>query len=127
MKRSVIALTVALVLGVTALALAHAVVLWAYVEDGRLYVEAFFSSGKKVKNAEVVVLDAEGKQLLSGKTNDQGLVDFPAPPRQALTIKLELSHGHQAEFKIKPEDYDPPPELSPTPAETPASTSSSGT
>jgi nickel transport protein len=94
-----------MVLAVAALAFAHAAVLWAYVEDNHVYVEAFFMGGKKVLNGRIVVVDAEGKKLLEGKTNEEGKFDFPPPIMDEMTILLLLDKAHRSEFKIKKEDF----------------------
>jgi len=89
-------------------ALAHAVSLWAYVEDGRVYVEAFFSDGTKVNNGPIHVLSADEQVLLEGKTDKEGKFEFDPPAKQDMIILLRLDGGHHAEFKLKKADFDPP-------------------
>ena len=120
------------ILAAAAIALAHSVVLWAYVENNHVYVEAFFSDGARVINGRIVVLDAEGKKLLEGTTDEQGNFDFDPPIRDDMTILLLIDAGHRAEFKIKKSDFEtadpestpstdasPVPQPSPTPTPTP--------
>jgi hypothetical protein len=47
--------------------MAHSMVLWAYMEKGHVYVEAYSSSGAKIMKGNIIVLDAGGKKLLEGK------------------------------------------------------------
>ena len=96
----------AVILGVASTAIAHAVSLWAYVEKGHVYVEAFFSDGTKVQNGPIVVVDAKGKKLLEGKTDKEGKFDFVSPVKEDITILLRLGGGHRAEFKLKAKDFE---------------------
>ncbi|MCF6238039.1 MAG: hypothetical protein L3J79_04365, partial [Candidatus Marinimicrobia bacterium] len=53
-----------LFLSVFASAYAHSVVLWCYVENNLVNVEAFFGGGvKKVQHGKVMVVDKNGKKL----------------------------------------------------------------
>lgn len=111
-----------------AVTFAHAAILWAYVENNHVYVEAFFSDGAKVKNGRILVLDSEGKILLEGKTDEEGKFDFAPPIQDDMTIQLLIDRGHKAEFKLKKSDFQageettPASAASPTPAPEPSPT-----
>ena len=94
-----------IVLAITASAYAHSAVLWCYVENDRVYVEAFFMGGNKIQNGKIVIVDNSGKKLLDGMTNTQGLFDFVPPVRDDMTIVLKLDAGHSAEFKLTKQDF----------------------
>jgi len=109
-----------MILASAALAFAHAAVLWAYVENNHVYVEAFFMGGNKVKNGRIVVVDAKGKKLLEGKTDEEGNFDFAPPVMDDMTILLRLDKAHGSEFKIKKEDFEQDQKCAEEPAESPA-------
>ena len=71
MKRiqKIIILTALHILLLFFLASAHSIILWAYVEKGKVYVEAFTQDGAKIKSAKLVVVDKAGKIILEGKTD----------------------------------------------------------
>jgi len=84
---------------------AHAAVLWCYVENDKVYVEAFFMGGKKVQNGQIYVVDAGGNKILEGKTNTEGLFNFTPASKDALKIILKLDTGHGSEFEITKQDF----------------------
>jgi nickel transport protein len=86
-------------------AFAHSPVLWCYVEDGRVHVEAFFMGGAKIQNGKIYVVDKDGNKLLEGKTNEKGLFDFVSPVKDDITILLRIDSGHSADFTIKKQDF----------------------
>lgn len=91
---------------VAASAYAHSVVLWCYVENNRVNVEAFFGGGaKKVQNGKVMVVDKNGKKLLEGVTDKKGLFSFDPPVQDDMTIVLEVDSGHQTTFKLTKQDF----------------------
>jgi len=100
---SLITLFTALV--IAASAYAHAAVLWCYVENNKVYVEAFFMGGKKVQNGQIYVVDAEGKKILEGKTDEQGLFNFDPPIKDYMKIILQLDEAHGSEFELTKEDF----------------------
>ena len=94
-----------LVLAVAAVAWAHATILWCYVENHRVYVEAFFMGGNKVQNGKITVLDKEGNTLLEGVTDKEGLFNFKPPFEDDMTIVLEIDQGHGADFELTRQDF----------------------
>jgi len=106
-------------------AAAHGVSLWAYCEDGKVYVEAFFSNGNKVQGGQLIVLDSKGDQLLTGTTDDQGKFDFEPPVIDDLKIILIAGEGHGAEFELPKDELQqaaPQPTPQATPQQTPQET-----
>ncbi len=82
-------------------ALAHKVSVFAYVEDGQLFVEGYFADGKKAMNSDVAVYDDSGALLFEGKTDDQGVLIFPVPATGSdLRISLNAGGGHKGEYVI---------------------------
>jgi len=94
-----------LMLAIAASAYAHAVVLWCYVENDHVYVEAFFMGGNKVQKGKIIVVDKNGKKLLEGITNKQGLFNFVPPIRDEMTIILKVDSGHGSDFTLTKQDF----------------------
>ncbi len=107
MKRTptIIILTALQILFFFFIAFAHSVILWAYVEKGKVYVEAFTQDGTKIKNAKIVVVDKAGKNLLEGKTDAEGKFNFDPPVKDEMTIVMVINDAHKAEFKLTAEDF----------------------
>ena len=85
----------------TSQAWAHKVNLFAYVEGGTVYTESYFPDGKKVEGGTIEVLDTSGKKVLEGKTDAQGIFNFPLPKKEDLTIMLDATMGHKNSFILK--------------------------
>lgn len=88
-----------------AIAYAHATVLWCYVENNVVFVEAFFMGGNKVQNGKIFVVDKDGKKLLEGITDKEGLFKFVPPVQDDITIVLRIDTGHGADFKLTKQDF----------------------
>ena len=85
-------------------ALAHKVNLLAYVEGDKIYTESTFPDGSKVEGGLIEVYDSQGKKLLEGKTDKDGLFSFKIPKKDNLTIVLTGSMGHKTTYSLKKED-----------------------
>jgi nickel transport protein len=81
-------------------ALAHKVTIFAWVEGDTVFTESKFSGGKRAVNAQVIVFDIQGKQLLEGKTDHNGEFSFKIPKIADLRIVLNAAMGHKAEWTI---------------------------
>jgi nickel transport protein len=95
------------VIGFDMPAFAHKVILFAWVEGDTVYTQSKLNSGKRVKNASVIVFDSYGNKLLEGKTDKNGQFSFKIPKKTALNVVLKASMGHMAEWKIPIEEIDP--------------------
>lgn len=108
MQRKLGALSLATVLLATVLQpaslLAHDVALWAEVRDNRVWVEAYDTEGSGVRDARLLVEDADGKLLLEGKTDQKGQFDFAPPNKNEMILKLEMDAHHKSRFTLKAED-----------------------
>ena len=85
-------------------ALAHKVTVFAWVEGDTVLGESKFSGGKKAQNAEIIVWDTNGNELLRTRTNKKGEFSFPIPEKTAMRIELIASMGHKAEWTIPLEE-----------------------
>ena len=94
-----------MILAAASMVYAHAASLWAYVENDRVYVEAFFLGGAKVQNQRIVVLNEAGKKLLEGQTDKEGKFDFSPPIKDYMKILLLIDKAHGSDFEITKEDF----------------------
>ena len=83
---------------------AHKVTIFAWVEGDTVHTQSKFSGGKRAQNSTVVVYDKEGKQLLEGKTDENGEFSFKVPKKTDLMVALKASMGHLAEWTIPVEE-----------------------
>ncbi len=81
-------------------ALAHKVLVFAWVEGERIHTESKFPGGRKVRFGKISVLDGEGTKLLAGETDENGNFSFDAPGPSPLTVVLKAGEGHGATWKI---------------------------
>jgi nickel transport protein len=86
---------------------AHRVNIFAWVEGDTVRVECKYPDGTKVHEGTIRVFDSGGKELLNGKTNDQGEFAFKVPKQDDLKIVLEAGMGHRAEWKLSKQDLTP--------------------
>jgi len=93
-------LTAIILIGSHVPALAHKVMIFAWVEGDTVFTESKFSGGKKVINAPVVIFDKDGKKLLEGKTDNKGEFFFKIPKVTDLRIVLNAAMGHKAEWTL---------------------------
>jgi nickel transport protein len=75
--------------------------IFAWVEGDTVFTESKFSGGKKVMNAQVLVFDKGGEQLLEGKTDNKGKFSFKVPKLTDLRIVLNAAMGHKAEWTVQ--------------------------
>lgn len=95
-----------LLLLLTKAAFSHAVILWAYVENGEVHVEAFTPKGTQIKDARLVIVDKSGTPLLEGTTDDEGKFTFVPPVKDEMTIVMVIDNAHKTEFKLLPGDFE---------------------
>ena len=97
-------LTIVVLTGSHVPALAHKVMIFAWVEGDTVFTESKFSGGKKAVNAPVVIFDKDGKKLLEGKTDNKGEFSFKIPKVSDLRIVLDAGMGHKAEWTVPESD-----------------------
>lgn len=105
-------LLVLLVLGAFSTpARAHRVLVFAFAEGDTIHTESKFIPDTPVRQGKVMVLDAKtGKELLTGKTDDQGKFSFKIPAQVAaekmdLRVITEAAMGHRGEWLLKAANY----------------------
>lgn len=75
--------------------MAHKVMVFGYVEDGKVKTISKFSGGKKVQGGKIRVFDEDGRELLQGVTDENGEFTFDIPSKKGLKIELEAAMGHK--------------------------------
>lgn len=85
-------------------ALAHKVNIHAYVKGDTVFTESYFPDGKKIEGGTIEVYDSQGKKLLEGTTDKDGLFSFKIPKKDDLNIVLIATTGHKNAFLLKKED-----------------------
>ena len=88
-------------------AYAHKVYLFAWAEGDMIHTESYFSGNKKVRDGTIKVYNTEGKELVTGKTDENGEFSFKIPEIADLRIVLESSMGHGAEYLFKKSEFSP--------------------
>ena len=94
----------AFIMGTAASALAHRVNIFAWTEGDQVVAECGFNGGNKVKQGQVVVVDAAtGTKLVEGLTDDQGVYRFPvsaAGKAHGVRIVIKAGEGHQNDWTM---------------------------
>jgi nickel transport protein len=76
---------------------AHKVNMFAFAEGNQVFVEGYFSDGKRARNSEVIVYGSDGERLVRGVTDDEGAYTFDIPSQSDLRITLNAGMGHMTE------------------------------
>jgi nickel transport protein len=84
---------------------AHKITVFAWVEDGVIYSESRFASGKNAIKCAITVMDEKGLVIQQGVTDAEGKYSFKIPENidSGLLIELVAGTGHKATWTI-PED-----------------------
>jgi len=84
--------------------LAHKVNMFAYSDGIEVFVEGYFTDGKKPKNSEIKVFDSSNVELLVGQADDEGAYHFKIPSQQDMRITLNAGEGHMTEYMLTAEE-----------------------
>ena len=81
---------------------AHKVIIFAWVEEGKIFSESHFGSKKEAKNCSIRVMNGKGLLVHEGKTDNQGKYSFKIPENidSGLVLHLDAGTGHKAHWKI---------------------------
>ena len=85
-------------------ALAHRVIVFAYREGGRVFVESKFKGGNPVQAGAVTAYGANGEKLHEGVTDASGGFVFDAPGQGELRAEVYAGEGHQGEWTVAATD-----------------------
>ena len=86
------------------LSYAHKVTIFAWCEGDEVFTQSKFSGGKKVINGEVLVFNLQGKKIVEGKTDKEGMFSFKLKKKEPLDIVLNAGVGHKAKWRLDIED-----------------------
>ena len=85
---------IALILGISSTsALAHKVIVFAWVEQGQIHIEGSFGSDRPAKNCVIKVTDSNKGLVHQGITDAQGLYSFALPDTKDSDLMVELNAG----------------------------------
>lgn len=118
MKRSaktltLLLLTVALVLGVSAAAWAHACVV---EELGGTYLQFSYSDETPMNGAKIIVKDSGGETIGTDKTSKEGIYSYEEFVGQAAVVVVNDGEGHMLEYEV-PAEIPPVTDATPAPEE----------
>lgn len=84
------------------IALAHKVIVFAWVEQGRIHIEGSFGSDRPAKKCVITVTNPEGILIHQGITDGQGLYSFSLPDKMDsdLIVGLSAGTGHTGSWTI---------------------------
>jgi nickel transport protein len=86
-------------------AMAHKLVVFAWVEGDTVFTESKFASGKKAQNSEVKVFNIEKKVVNTGTTNVEGEYSFTVDKAENLTIEVYAGEGHKGSWKVSADEF----------------------
>ena len=84
---------------------AHKAAIKVEVKEGKVLTQSFYTGKEPMKNAKIRVYDSTGKQLLEGKTDEQGKSSFDVPKDvESLKVVVQDLLGHRAEVALSKEE-----------------------
>lgn len=75
---------------------AHKINLFAYDEEGKLYIQSYFTKSSPCKQCPIKLLDSNQKELLTLSTDDEGKASVKLPAAE-FDIVVEAGMGHQSQ------------------------------
>lgn len=69
-------------------------------EGDDFIIQAWFDENRPVNNGDVSIISADGSELDSGTTDEQGLFRWSSPQVQDITIKIYAGLGHKISREI---------------------------
>lgn len=79
---------------------AHKVNIFVYTEGDKVYTESYFNDGKPCMDSVIEVFSMDDTELMRGRTDKDGLFEFPLPQGSELRIVLNAGMGHRAEYTL---------------------------
>lgn len=74
---------------------AHGIDAECRLKGARVEVEAYYDDDTVPGNARVTVLDAAGKKVAEGRTDDEGRWSFAVPPPGQYQVIVDAGDGHK--------------------------------
>lgn len=87
--------------------LAHKVIVFGWLEKGRVNLEAGFGSRRPAKNCGFSAFDTEGNLIYQGVTDNEGRQSFDIPDgfHSDLKLVLEAGPGHRGTWTIPADEF----------------------
>lgn len=86
-------------------ALAHRLQLFASADGNQIQGRVYFVGGHAARAVEVHVLDAEGSQVASLSSDDEGRFRAPVPAAADYRVVAKSADGHRAEWPIAAAEF----------------------
>lgn len=94
-------LVLALALGETRPARAHALGAECQLRSGQLEVEAYYDDNTPARDARVWLEDAQGRRVLQGRTDSQGRWRCPCPEPGRYRLTVDAGAGHRTTLVVR--------------------------
>ncbi|SDT84840.1 hypothetical protein [Desulfobacula phenolica] len=87
-------------------AIAHKVIIFAWVEDGMIHTESSFGSKRKAKDCTITVVDEKDMVVYTGKTDQDGNHVFKIPENidSDLILNLDAGTGHKGQWRLSKDE-----------------------
>jgi nickel transport protein len=94
-----------LMLSTATIIYAHQLAVFAWLEGDTVMIQGKLSNGKRPKQGEVLVYNANDQLLLKLKLHPDGTASFPLENWDTgYRIVLDIGHGHQSYWILTPSD-----------------------
>jgi len=105
MKKIILLMVLVFVLSGTT-AMAHKVIVFAWVEQGRIHIEGSFGSERHAKKCDIKVTDSRGILVHQGITDSLGRYSFKLTDTldSELMVELTAGPGHSGRWTIAKEE-----------------------
>jgi nickel transport protein len=92
---------------------AHRLSVFAWVEGDTAHVQGKFAGGTYVQDGQVTVTGPQGRELVSGRTDEEGTFSFQIPQKSDLKVVVSAGMGHQGDWTIRADEITAPVPASP--------------
>jgi nickel transport protein len=100
--KTLLSLTLILLLALTGTAAAHKVIVFAWVENSMIYTQSSFGSNRKAKNCQITLVDEQGVVFHTGMTDENGehALKIPENINSDLIVYLDAGSGHKGHWRL---------------------------
>lgn len=105
MKRILFSCSLLVLLFMASDCFAHKITVFGYVDQNLVKTESTFSGGRVAKGCTLSIDGADGLKLI-GKTNADGMLDFPIPAqKEGFDLVVVCGDGHRGSWRIEAEEF----------------------
>jgi len=81
---------------------AHGVMVYGYEQSGEMVIEGYYLNNAPCRGCAVIVQNSKtGQEILSGSTNDEGILIIQSQPEPVLLF-IKDGTGHAARYLMEP-------------------------